>query len=960
MNSYFFPEKQHKYRAYISSTLQLVDCKNEILDPLVRARLLYYSPEEAFVTHARFKDHIQREMQDSDIFILICTPSQLLDGQSREMLLASKLEYDLAKQANLPILAYFTQENLEDLFDESGDSFPLTARKDETCTIISSEGELPALIVTDIFRVVLGELNLSSWVRSDINSAKLDSIVQQKNLAYKNFSDTSLIIQRYENYLRAEERDQIIGPLVDVGLRPNISKQAYRFAVPQSPKKELTHSDLKYQYYLDRFLSYQCGAVYDRKLDKTWFLIPSQTFPWQEANNWRENIKPDTLKNFACLHASPNLENDKDWRLPTIEELISLLTATKQGDDYFDKLVFPGSLHWFWSSTVDPSDGKAYYIETTQGKILKDETGHFKAVLLCTDGRPENLGEMIHLVSQDTNSWESDLLVQASRARHIYGIFISVCAKISSANQLLDILQPTLFKSGYAITTTLSTSSSRTFLQKEDIRKNMEIQDGYVLVIDRSADPELLDLARYELMAAQEFGVQIFIYHNTPDIFISNYRSKLGPIADELTFARYKDPMNLAKDIVVDLNKGIERTTSLGWIRDSAFASINQNIEKINQIGILSEESEIALRNFISKCNIKGLQEAFENCGTITGKPTYGEQVWFVSRDTPITRLFSQPENGSNNFPVLFEKLLDRFELVEEGDDYAIVKDNYLNLHWWTLGIKKTSYNEALEYAEKISGQRNEHWRLPTIEEMVTLLTRNRVNRKYMDEVIFPKGRWFWTASQTADLLYYIDYNYLQGSVNREKLSNCVGEIQAYSKKTVMLVSDLDKKMSRKSSRQIVQKSTTGGKAMDTVAVPILMQTVEFLFGEASKILAERREKRKTPKDVVAEQSASTIPPGELEQPTNKQDLIAANIIPEILRDKQSEIEHLNNVLRRQTKNYYILEQQIAGFTEMEAPVHKIAQRDDVVENMKKTMRQLEAILGSVYGRKVKITDLDE
>jgi len=45
---------------------------------------------------------------------------------------------------------------------------------------------------------------------------------------------------------------------------------------------------------------------------------------------------------------------------------------------------------------------------------------------------------------------------------------------------------------------------------------------------------------------------------------------------------------------------------------------------------------------------------------------------------------------------------------------------------------------------------------------------------------------------------------------------------------------------------------------LETVTIPILLKAVEFLFGEGSKILQERRERRR--KQQVSQQKRSDVP----------------------------------------------------------------------------------------------------
>ncbi len=636
---------------------------------------------------------------------------------------------------------------------------------------------------------------------------------------------------------------------------------------------------------------------------------------------------------------------------------MTLITYRKQDDDYFDKIFFSGDVHWFWSSTCSRKENKAYYIDITQGKVLKDEFDHQNAILLCYNGKPNNLGDIIHVSRDQAGEIETEVLRDANMSRHLYGICLSVCASDSIGINLMDMIKSSLHKCGYFITSNL-TRLARTFPNSEDIYTEMENQDSYVLVLDRNAKRETLDMACRELQVARNLGLSIFLYHNFQDGIPSSWQLKLELSNDDLAGAeKYKDAQYLPPMIIADLNSGIDRNTSLGWIRYSIFDSIKRNIEKINKVCSLLDASENVVNVFIDKCNVKDLRQAFEECGIISEKPIYGEQAWFVSADNPIRSFFPQKEiSGEHDLPILFEKMPSRFELLEEGNGYVIVKDNYLHLKWWTQAIKKTSYDEAESFAQKISQEWNENWRIPTIEEMKTLLTRTRINRKFMDERVFPIGRWFWTSSRKGNVIYYIDFNYSRGSINREDLSQYKDDFPIWRKKSVLLVSDFEIDIMPPKDKAVPKKSV-GGK-MEAIGIPILMQTVEFLFDEVSKILDERRDNRKSKKDEAGKKGlqASDTPVRQAEL-TTKEDLLHATIDQIIWPNKQEEVERLTILLRTHISNYYIAQQQIAEWGMSTVPPIKIHEREHALAGIDETTRQLEKALSAIYGKKVSISE---
>ena len=95
----------------------------------------------------------------------------------------------------------------------------------------------------------------------------------------------------------------------------------------------------------------QWAAVVDEKTKLMWAINPSKTadFPnpkekmtWYEAQEWVKQVN----RRGWCDHSN--------WRLPTIEELKTLLTKEKQGDVFICVDVFTDintAYYWVWSSS---------------------------------------------------------------------------------------------------------------------------------------------------------------------------------------------------------------------------------------------------------------------------------------------------------------------------------------------------------------------------------------------------------------------------------------------------------------------------------------------------------------------------------------------------------------------------------------------------------------------------------
>lgn len=106
-------------------------------------------------------------------------------------------------------------------------------------------------------------------------------------------------------------------------------------------------------------------AVHDAKTGLTWSAEPLQSD--------KELYHADALK--AC--SSLELLGKKDWRAPTIEELLSIVDYTRC-DPAVDSDYFLGPYGWTWSSTVAKAPaGYAWHVDLYDGSSLRvGQTDH--------------------------------------------------------------------------------------------------------------------------------------------------------------------------------------------------------------------------------------------------------------------------------------------------------------------------------------------------------------------------------------------------------------------------------------------------------------------------------------------------------------------------------------------------------------------------------------------------------
>ncbi|HET6446902.1 MAG TPA: DUF1566 domain-containing protein, partial [candidate division Zixibacteria bacterium] len=329
---------------------------------------------------------------------------------------------------------------------------------------------------------------------------------------------------------------------------------------------------------------------------------------------------------------------------------------------------------------------------------------------------------------------------------------------------------------------------SRTGANKEVIRRELESNDYLVLIIEHSALTQSgesdLEIARSAISIARQIGVPVILYHNLDSQSLLYLSKSLSFSLDQIGVVRcFRDFKDLSFEILTSLADHQKFFPSPGWMQQQDFEAINKSIENINSTIEELEAGKDRLEAFIDHCGEHNLRSAFENCEVLPKPPEFGERNWFASYENPIHRFSSE----TGNLPVLYIRVPNRFKPLLRQDEYVVVYDRYLGLKWWTLAKKNTSYVEALAYAQEISSREKENWRLPTVNEMITLMTRTRGTRKYMDEKVFPLGRWFWTSTREDDEIFYVDFNYLNSAVDKEQASPS-GDVPAIRKKSVILV----------------------------------------------------------------------------------------------------------------------------------------------------------------------------
>ena len=103
-----------------------------------------------------------------------------------------------------------------------------------------------------------------------------------------------------------------------------------------------------------------------------------------------------------------------------------------------------------------------------------------------------------------------------------------------------------------------------------------------------------------------------------------------------------------------------------------------------------------------------------------------------------------------------------------KGD--KVVVDNATGLMWHQNGSRKSmKWNKAKEWVRNLEYAGYSDWRLPTLEEAVSLLESSKSNGQYIDPIFSSKQAWIWTGDKFekkdgSEAAWDVDFSY--GGVN--------------------------------------------------------------------------------------------------------------------------------------------------------------------------------------------------
>jgi serine/threonine-protein kinase len=198
------------------------------------------------------------------------------------------------------------------------------------------------------------------------------------------FSSAKEMFEAFDVVKRAwDEKKEKVCLMPDPGLQkpspPKTSRQTLRskgLKLRPSKAREVFDADSRWrpaQYLINTFQVAADGTVSDRATGLVWQQAGSDyPLTWHEAHEYVNGLNQ---KGFA---------GRTDWRLPTVNELMSLLTPVPRAGDLCVEPLFDGRERWLWSSDRR-SFMAAWYVSVDMGYVSwQDFTCYFYVRAVCS------------------------------------------------------------------------------------------------------------------------------------------------------------------------------------------------------------------------------------------------------------------------------------------------------------------------------------------------------------------------------------------------------------------------------------------------------------------------------------------------------------------------------------------------------------------------------------------------
>lgn len=155
---------------------------------------------------------------------------------------------------------------------------------------------------------------------------------------------------------------------------------------------------------------------------------------------------------------------------------------------------------------------------------------------------------------------------------------------------------------------------------------------------------------------------------------------------------------------------------------------------------------------------------------------------------------------------------------------------------------------------------------------------------------------------------------------------------------------------------------------IEVLSAPVLLKAVDFLFGEATKIIQERRDRRKKQEQSsnlstdVEEKIISTSVEGRtVDNIVQSKDFALQQKIDErIWLNSEAEVRHLLSLLEVHTRNYYLAKEQYAKWGSALVPPIILTNLTEAEDQTTETIEKLRNSVSKIYGKRVVVPEVEQ
>lgn len=140
---------------------------------------------------------------------------------------------------------------------------------------------------------------------------------------------------------------------------PLIRLRSQRQVVSEEQAQRVFNLDINWRprLYIENDFEAQVGAIFDRVTGLTWHQAGfPKMMTYQEAQQYISQLNQERFAGYD------------DWRLPTVDELVSLLEPGKQSNGLYLNSIFDSTREGCWSADT-VSSGAAWYVHFGNGNV---------------------------------------------------------------------------------------------------------------------------------------------------------------------------------------------------------------------------------------------------------------------------------------------------------------------------------------------------------------------------------------------------------------------------------------------------------------------------------------------------------------------------------------------------------------------------------------------------------------